>query len=202
MTSRDREDVPVQRPSDRPPERGRGVWGMNLFIATEAMLFVFAFFAYFYLGARHPRWPPGEDPSVTFALPLLGVLLLSSVVLHWGKRGVERGRTGRLRAGLGGTLILGVAFLVLQYFEYLEHLEHLTPRSNAYGSIFYAITSLHLAHVLVGMAILGHVFARALAGHFDEERHLAVANASRYWHFVDGVWLVVVAVLYVSPHFY
>lgn len=186
----------------RPLERGRGRWGMWLFIATEAMLFALLFFAYFYLGASRPEWPPKEDPSYKYALILLGILLLSSAVLHWGERGIKQGSAGRLKAGLGLTLLLGLAFLGVQMLEYRSHLKHLQPTTDAYGSIFYTITGFHLAHVLVGMLMLAFVFARALAGHFDRRRHLAVENASLYWHFVDVVWVCVVAVLYLSPHFY
>jgi heme/copper-type cytochrome/quinol oxidase subunit 3 len=195
-----RSDRPLQRSVGRPHETVRGRWGMWLLVATEAMLFVFLFFAYFYLGLQSGRWPgAGESPSLGYALPMLGILLVSSGVLHWGERGIVRGRSRRLAVGLGVALLLGAIFLTVQFFEYREHLKHLTPRTDAYGSIFYAITSLHMAHVVVGMLVLLHTLARTLAGHFDEGHHVAVQNASLYWHFVDAVWVCVVAVLYVGP---
>jgi heme/copper-type cytochrome/quinol oxidase subunit 3 len=174
---------------------------MWLFIATEATLFALLFFAYFYLGSSKAEWPR-EDPSLRLPLVMLGVLLTSSVVLSWGEKGIRRGNVVRLRAGLAATLILGLGFLVIQSIEYAHHLEKQTPQTDAYASIFYTITSFHAAHVLVGLLMLLHVFARSLAGHFDEHRHLAVQNASLYWHFVDVVWLLIVGILYVSPHFY
>lgn len=186
----------------RPVERGRGQWGMSLFIATEAMLFVLLFFAYFYLAASQPRWPLTEDPSFILALVLLAILLVSSFTAAWGKRGIEAGNSRRLNLGIGMTLILAVAFLIVQVFEYRHHLEKLTPTDSAYGSIFYTITTLHLAHVIGGFGLLAFVLARGLAGHFTGDRHLAADNAVLYWHFVDVVWLLVVAVLYVLPHFY
>lgn len=193
---------PLQVPTERPLERMRGRWGMWLFVATEAMLFVFFFFAYFYLGSHRPEWPPGEDPTLEYALPMLGVLLASSAILWWGEKGIEEGAVGRLKGALLGTLFLGLVFLALTWQEYREHLRTLTPDMNAYGSIFYSITSLHLAHLSLGMLMLAHVLARAFAGHFGAERHLAVKNASLYWHFVDTVWVVIVAVLYLSPRLY
>lgn len=195
-------DEPVQRTDDRPLERLRGRWGMWLLVATEAMLFVFFFFAYFYLGAHRPEWPPGSDPSLRYALPMLGILLLSSAVLWWGEKGIEDGAVGRLKASLAGTLFLGLGFLALSWQEYRVHLRTETPDMNAYASIFYSITSLHLAHLTMGMLMLGWILARAVAGHFSEERHVAVKNVSLYWHFVDTVWLLVVAVLYLSPRLY
>lgn len=195
-------DDPVQRSTDRPVERMRGRWGMYLFIATEAMLFVFFFFTYFYLGSHRPEWPPGEDPTLRWVLIMLGVLLLSSVVLWWGEKGIAKGAKGRLTAGIVGTLVLGLFFLALTWQEYREHLTKLTPDMNAYGSIFYSITSLHLTHLVLGMLMLAWLLARAVAGHFNEHKHLAVKNVSLYWHFVDTVWVFVVAILYLSPRLY
>lgn len=183
----------------RPVERLRGKWGMWLFIATEAMLFAMLFFAYAYLVSRYAQWPPGEPPELVLPLILLAILLASSGVVRWGERGIARGDQARLRAGLGGAIILGLAFLVVQWFEYARHLEQVRPTQNSYGSIFYTITSFHLAHVLVGMGILVYLLLRAFAGHFSRERHLAVSNGALYWHFVDLIWVFVVAILYLSP---
>lgn len=193
---------PYQQPRGRPLERMRGQWGMWLFIATELMLFVMLFFSYIYLGASQPEWPPGKDPSIRYPLILLGILLLSSVTLHIGERGIKRGSTMRLKAGLIATLVLAAVFLFVQRFEYVSHLRDVTPATNAYGSILFTILSFHLAHLVVGMAMLLHVLARAFAGHFSEEKHLAVQNSALYWHFVDAIWIVIVMLLYVSPHLY
>ena len=191
-----------QSPHDRPVETMRGKWGMWLFIASEGTLFGLLFFSYAYLGTSNAEWPPHEDPSLMYALILLGILLVSSAVLYVGERGIKKGDVGRLKLSLAGTLILGVAFLVVQYFEYRHHLKHVTPFESAYGAIFYTITSFHLAHLILGFFMLLFVFARTLAGHFSKERHLAVENVALYWHFVDAVWVFVVFTLYVTPRFY
>jgi cytochrome c oxidase subunit III len=197
--------MPVRDTTDatagRPRERGRARWGMALFIATEAMLFGLLFFAYFYLGSSQPRWPP-EDPPLFYALILLGVLIMSSVTVDWGQRGLERGNLSRLHWGLGATIVLAVAFLVIQFFEYRAHLKVLTPFDSAYGSLFYTITTFHLTHVVVGLLMLCFAFALGLAGHFDRTRTATVKNVTYYWHFVDIVWVLVVSILYVAPHLY
>jgi heme/copper-type cytochrome/quinol oxidase subunit 3 len=40
---------------------------------------------------------------------------------------------------------------------------------------------------------------RAWLSHFDARRHVAVQNLALYWHFVDGVWILIFAALYISP---
>jgi heme/copper-type cytochrome/quinol oxidase subunit 3 len=183
-----------------PLDDRRGTRAMLLFILSEAMLFLMLFFSYFYLGRNDPRWPMHPPPKLTLASIMLVVLLISSAVLYWAERAAERGRDGLARAGIGGTLALAVTFVVLQVFEYRDHLKTLKPTTDAYGSIFYTMTSFHAAHLLLGMAFLAYVLLLPELAHSNKPPHRPLTNAALYWHFVDAVWVVIVAVLYVAPH--
>jgi heme/copper-type cytochrome/quinol oxidase subunit 3 len=177
-----------------------GAWGMMLAIATEAALFAYLLFSYFYLASMaHGPWPPHGAPELRLALPNTVILLLSSATMWWAESGIRRGAQGRLRWGLLLTFVLGAIFLGIQGVEYGS--QHFTLRTDAYGSLFYTITGFHGAHVFAGLLMNGVVQARAWLGHFTAERHLAVTNVAWYWHFVDVVWLAVFTSLYLSPHF-
>ncbi len=195
-------ETPREPGAERAPlvseiDQSRGGWGMALFIATEAMLFVMLFFSYFYLG------PYGDEPppKLELALVMLGILLTSSGVLHLGEKRLEKGKPGQARVALGVTVALGVAFMTVQVLEYQNHLTELTPQMNAYGSIFYALTGLHGMHVLVGLGMLGWTLFSPQLGVANKPPHHVLRNASRYWHFVDAVWVLIVGTLYVAPHF-
>jgi heme/copper-type cytochrome/quinol oxidase subunit 3 len=131
---------------------------------------------------------------------MLAVLLASSAVLMHGEHALSAGRKRRARLSVLGTMLLGIAFLVIQAREYAEKLTHLKPSTNAYGSIFYAMTGLHACHVLLGLLMLFYV---ALLPELDSPRppHRPLHNAALYWHFVDAVWVLIVAIVYVLPHF-
>jgi heme/copper-type cytochrome/quinol oxidase subunit 3 len=176
----------------------RGTWAMLMFIATEAMLFVSLFFAYYYLGHRQPRWPPAP-PAYSLALVMLAILAASSVVLHWGERQLRHGLPARARAATIGTVLLGVVFVAVQAKEYANHLREFQPTTDVYGSIFYTITSIHAAHVLLGMAMLIYVLLLPEIGPARRPPHSPLRNASLYWHFVDAVWFVIVGLLYLAP---
>ena len=181
----------------------RGTFAMWLFIATEATLFVMLFMAYFYVAKGNNRWKTEEPPKLHYALPMLGVLLTSSVVLHWGEKQAKKQNYALARAGLVGTIALGILFLGLSYLDYSEHLLHLTPQANAYGSIFYTITSLHVAHVITGLLMMGWLLF--LAPWWEPAQytpHRPYHNVSMYWHFVDTVWVFIIAILYLSPNVY
>ena len=178
----------------------RGTWAMAMFIATEATLFVMLFFAYYYLGhvSRGP-WPP-EPPKLALPLTMLAVLLLSSVALHAGERAEKSGHAPRARLAIASTAVLGVAFLALQALEYREHLKTLRPTTDAYGSIFYTLTSFHAAHVALGILMLAYVLILPELGPGEKPPHRPLHNVSMYWHFVDLVWVVIVALIYVAPN--
>jgi heme/copper-type cytochrome/quinol oxidase subunit 3 len=171
---------------------------MMLLILTEASLFGYLLFSYFYLTsmARGP-WPPAGLPELRLALPNTGILLLSSGTMWWAESGIRLGRAGRLLGGLVLTLALGAVFLGIQVVEYRH--QTFGPSTDAYGSLFFTITGFHGAHVAVGLLMIAVVALRAGLGHFSASRHLAVTNVAWYWHFVDAVWLAVFTSLYLSP---
>ncbi len=190
--------APRALPVELQDRRAPAWWGVVFLIATEAALFAYFLFSYFYLGSiARGAWPPHGPPELRLALPNTLVLLASSGTMWWAESGIRRGSQARLRAGLCLTIGLGAVFLGVQMLEY--HNAHFGPRTDAYGSLFYTITGFHGAHVAVGLLMLLVVTARACLGHFAAGRHLAVTNTAWYWHFVDVVWLAVFTSLYLSP---
>lgn len=177
----------------------RGTMAMWLFILTESLLFVMLFFSYFYLGSHQPLWPPHPPPPLRYPLVMLAVLLSSSLVLHTATRAQAAG--GSARPAVVLTAALGVLFLLIQASEFSEKLKTLRPSTDAYGSIFYTIVSVHGLHVLLGLCMLAFVFALPRREPRDRPPHRPLHNASLYWHFVDAVWIVIVGVVYVLPHF-
>ena len=192
------EPLPIRLSASRSP----GWWGMVFFCGTEAMLFACFLAAYFFLrgsveafGAEGGKYVPLTRPLVMTAL-----LLTSSVSGWWAEQGIKRGEPGRLRLGLAITFVLGAAFLVIQGLEYAA--KTTDPSTSAYDSLFYTITWFHGAHVAAGLLVNLYLQLRAWLGHFDVERHEAVSNGMLYWHFVDGVWLFILASLYLSPRLF
>jgi cytochrome c oxidase subunit III len=188
------------RLSSLPIDDRRGIHGMLCLILTELSLFVCLFAAYFYLGIDKNRWAADQPPKLMYALVMLVVLLSSSAVLEWGERQIDRRRNGAARTALIATIAIGLVFMVLQVLEYRDHWKTLTPYSDSYGSIFYALTTFHAAHVIVGLMFLSYVaFLPQYGPAAAPYRPYKVV--SLYWHFVDAVWIFIVLILYVIPHF-
>ena len=190
--------LPIRLTGSRSP----GWWGMVWFCATEAMLFASFIGAYFFLRGSVEAFGAEGGKYVPLTRPLIMTVLLlsSSVTAWWGEEGIKKGEDGRLRIGLAITFVLGVAFLLVQANEYASRDRSWT--TSAYDSLFFTITGFHGAHVAAGLLMNLYVQMRAWLGHFDATRHDAVSNAVLYWHFVDGVWLCILAALYLSPRLF
>jgi heme/copper-type cytochrome/quinol oxidase subunit 3 len=176
-----------------------------LLIATEATLFALLISSYWYLRFRNgPVWPPGgiEAPALKLPLIMTAILWSSAIPLVIAERGIRNDRQTALKAGLLLSFVLGATFMGLQLgMEYPEKWSMHPPRSGAYGTLFFSLTGLHGLHVLVGLAISAWVQVRAWRGAFNRHAHVTVQVFAMYWHFVDVVWLFVLATIYLSPRF-
>src|SRR5262249_16721225 len=157
-------------------------------------------FSYFYLVVNGARKTVAEAPKLHLVLPMLGALLVSSAVLHWGERHVKRRNYARGRVLLLTTILIGLFFLLLQYFEYREHLKTLTPLTSVYGLFFYTLTSFHAAHLILGLLLPGYALTLPRLEPAEQPPYRPYHNAAIYWHFVDLVWIFIVAILYVAPN--
>jgi heme/copper-type cytochrome/quinol oxidase subunit 3 len=123
---------------------------------------------------------------------------VSSLFVWWGERGLRRGQTGVAMAGSGIAFLLGIVFLVVQAFEWKA--KTYGPASSAFGSLYFVTTGFHMAHVIVGVVALLLMFVWTWRGYFGVERRLPFTNGAYYWHFVDGVWLLIFFTYYVTPY--
>jgi cytochrome c oxidase subunit 3 len=177
--------------------------GFILFVLSEVMAFMSVFWAFFH-SALAPTieiggsWPPvGIESLDPYAIPLLNTILLlsSGAFITWAHHALIKGdRTGAV-IGTFFTIVLALVFTALQGFEYFE-----APFSFAdsiFGTVFYASTGLHGAHVIVGTIFIAVAFVRIVQYHFTDSHHNGFEAAILYWHFVDVVWLFLYIFVYV-----
>ncbi|MGI8580387.1 MAG: cytochrome c oxidase subunit 3 [Solirubrobacteraceae bacterium] len=186
-----------------PPEANRSSrvepqqLGMYLFIISEIMVFGAFFTAYFFIRiVQGNPWPASgtELPKVVAGVNT-AILVSSSFTLHWALVSAKNGNRNGLKAGLLTTFLLGATFLFVQINEYVNI--GFAPHDSAQGSIFYGLTGLHGAHVLIGLTLLSMATIRAFRGHYSPEEHRGVEVPGVYWHFVEVMWIVVYLTVYI-----
>lgn len=175
-------------------------FGMLLFLATDISTFGAGFVYYFFIRLGE-TWPLEHIPEGLLSLILAintVALVISSFTYYWGERNLGNDNRTRFIVGTALTFLLGCLFVAGQIFEYYQFIirEGFTVTSGLYASAFFALTALHGLHVLFGVIIIGTVLVRGYNGQFSADRHTSVRAVGWYWHFVDGVWLFLVAVIY------
>jgi cytochrome c oxidase subunit 3 len=168
--------------------------GMVLFLASESFLFGSLFWTYYYLRALTPGWPP-QHPEAILAAVNTFFLLSSSGTIWAGIRAIRRGNEKGLFVGLLITLLLGSTFLGITAWEWTH--EVFRPWTNAYGSIFYTLTGFHALHVFGGVMLMLALLTRTARHRFSASNYLAVEMGSLYWHFVDFIWILVFATIFI-----
>src|SRR5213075_1719456 len=139
----DMSDVTTPRERAR-PEMSGPVLGMVLFVAF--------FGGYFTIRANAPAWPPPDVPhlKIDIASILTVVLVASSVAVQLSLRATRDGRRRQAPWWLGATIGLGVVFLGLQLYDYSQLGFGL--KDGVFGTLFYVMTGIHMAHVVGGVA--------------------------------------------------
>ena len=173
------------------------MFGLATFLVADAMTFAGFFAAYLTFKAVNPL-PEGAIYELELPLPILNtvLLLVSSATFHKAGQAIRQNLQGRCRNWLQMTAGLGLAFLVSQMVEYFTLPFGLTD--NLYASTFFAATGFHGLHVTLGALMILIVWwqARANGGRVTAEDHFPLEAAELYWHFVDGIWVILFVILY------
>ncbi len=175
--------------------------GLITFLFSESLMFGGLFASYLVYRSSNGAWPP-EGTEVELLVPAINTVILvsSSFVIHRGDTAIKGGDVKGLRFWYLATALMGIIFLGGQVYEYLNLGYGLGK--NVFSSCFYVMTGFHGLHVFVGvLLILGVVWRSRRAGHYGAEKHTGVEMAEIYWHFVDIIWIVLFALLYILTLF-
>jgi cytochrome c oxidase subunit 3 len=197
------------------------VCGFICFLISEVLLFGGFFWAYFDR-VFNPGYivgslciPSGMENIDYWRWPLVGtfVLVTSGYFANHAYYFLRAGSWVHCVVYGIVTLILAVSFLLVQLVEYNGL--NIRISDNVFGSFFYLLTGFHGFHVTVGLLFLCEQYSRVmipLYRHrlwrvhrvnyiFNRDRHLGMAFALIYWHFVDIIWIFLFFNVYVLNNF-
>jgi heme/copper-type cytochrome/quinol oxidase subunit 3 len=179
--------------------------GMWIYLASDCLLFGGLISTYLIYRNRPGNIPglAGSELRVSelFDIPFTSmtsfILLMSSLTMVLAVNAVVRNDIPRMRLFLVTTAVLGGLFLGGQVYEFTAfYNEGLGYTTNVSASSFYTLTGFHGAHVAIGVLML------LSAVYYSRRRQLnaeAVETLGLYWHFVDIVWIVIFAIVYLIP---
>jgi cytochrome c oxidase subunit 3 len=174
--------------------------GMLTFLVTEAALFGTLIMAYVYFLGQTTSGEP--NPRQVFRFPIVlaasACLLLSSATVHMAEKALRRDSRQAFLGWWGLTIVLGVLFLLGTAKEWSDLIGTwgLTISRNLFGTTYFTLVGFHALHVSIGVMVMSIFFGVVLWHPIDERNKIGVEVVSWYWHFVDGVWVVVFTLVY------
>jgi cytochrome c oxidase subunit 3 len=170
--------------------------GLMVLLAATTMAFAAFTSAFVVRRGISDDWVALRMPRILWVNT--GVLLASSFLLEVARRALKTGhRTAFNRYWTAGT-ILGGLFLLGQAFAWWQlYRAGIFVASNPSSSFFYLLTAAHGLHILGGLTALTYVDVQALRLRLGPGKRTAVDVSAVFWHFVDGLWLFLMALFLV-----
>lgn len=184
--------------------------GMWLFLFSEVLLFSGLFIWYavylYYNGAAFHE--AAKELNVFMGGFNTIVLLTSSLTVAMSITAVMRGEKGRCVGLLSTSIVLGLVFLVVKYFEWgakFEHghypgaeglVEHVGVAGAQFFSLYFFLTGVHALHVIIGLIVLAIATTMVATGSLHKNDYSWLENAGLYWHLVDLIWIYLFPLLY------
>jgi cytochrome c oxidase subunit 3 len=162
-------------------------FAMWLFCVTVFMLFASWTSAYIVRRAEG-NWLFFELPSLFYYTTI--VMATSSVTMQWAYFEAKKNRLARVRFLVVLTAILGVAFLVGQFYGWGQMVaESVHPVGNPSGSFVYVVTGFHGLHIISAVVYLMIVLVSAIKMRINSGNMAQMEMCTTYWHFLGALWL-------------
>ena len=168
--------------------------GLGLFLAVVGVLFAMLISAYLMRRDAGADWRALPVPPVLFVNT--GLIVLSSLALHWAHVAAGEGNIRDLRSALLTGGVAAAGFLVGQVLAWRQlSAAGYWLAANPANTFFYLLTALHGLHLLGGLAALGATTRRAWRSDDARALRLSVDLCAIYWHFLLVIWLILFALL-------
>lgn len=191
-------------PNDYRPKNEPFIHGKSRVLTAFVLLVVLMTFggligAYIVIATnRAAEWRPFDLPVPVWISTFL--ILVSSVVYHFGKLAVDKNDQPAARKWFMITTFFGASFISSQILAWFAlNSRGLYMQGNSYAGFFYILTAVHAVHVLGGIIALGSILLRNLA---PTENLLEIAKRQTltqvvgwYWHFMGALWIVLFVLL-------
>lgn len=173
----------VEQPISMHPKK----FALWLFMVTVVMLFA-AWTSAYIVRQAEGNWLDYDLPEIFWVTS--GIVLLSSITLQWAYFAAKKDNFIQLRLGMILTVILGVAFLVGQWYSWVALVDRdVFFVGNPAGSFLYVLTGMHGLHLVSGLIFLIIVLISSFQYKVHSKAMVPMEMLTTYWHFLGGLWL-------------
>jgi cytochrome c oxidase subunit 3 len=148
--------------------------------------------------SRDEFWSHIQLPSVLWLSTAL--LLSSSFVYEAARNKLQSGDLGKFHHTMARAVALGVCFLFSQLTAWLQLLRSgVVLQNNPHSWFILLFSGLHGAHILLGLSGLIYLYWRSREPASGPKYQLTTRTLARsigvFWHYMDGMWLLLFALL-------
>jgi cytochrome c oxidase subunit 3 len=162
-------------------------FSMWLFLSSVMMLFMSMTSAYIVRQAEG-NWVYFDLPSLFYITSV--IIIISSFTMQWAYFAAKKDNASTAKNLIAITSILGVAFLVGQFFGWKQLVANsIYLVGNPSGSFFYIITGLHGLHIISAVIFLLIMLSSIFKGKVHSGNMTKMEMCTTYWHFLGGLWL-------------
>lgn len=161
----------------------------TMWVAMGSIIMMFAGLTSAYIvKSGQPAWEGVVTPMHFWYST--AAILASSLTVQMALRAFKQRNMQQYRLLIGLTVVLGILFVVLQWYGFQWMWQHGVRFKGANaGQFLYIIAGLHALHVLGGIIALMVMAAKAFFGKTRNYNPVSIEIVSTYWHFVDALWL-------------
>lgn len=173
----------AKRPLSMHPKK----FGLWLFMITVVMIFASLTSAYIVRQA--------EGNWVVFELPMemwvtSAIILISSISMQMAYVAAKKDALDRVKLLVTITSVLGVAFLIGQFFVWGALVDqNIFLVGNPSGSFLYILSGLHGLHLVSGIIFLIIVLISTFKYRVHSKNLAQIQMCATYWHFLGGLWI-------------
>jgi cytochrome c oxidase subunit III len=185
-----------RRRGKKSPSPKRYSTAITLGLVSILMFFMALTSAFIVLRRSSELWVAFHLPPILWVNT--GILLASSFTLEAARRRLSLSNAAGFRTLWLFTTTLGLLFVAGQLVAWRQLVaQGVFIASNQASSFFYIFTGAHAVHLLGGVGALLYVSFRKL-----DATKISLSTAaeitSYYWHFMDGLWVFLLALLYLG----
>ena len=127
-------------------------------------------------------------------------ILVSSITFHLAKKAIQRDNQKATTQWLLITLVLGIAFVVLQFVGFGQIVAQgyffTGPASSITTTFLYIVAVMHLLHLAGGLISLLIIIYNHFKQKYNATQFLGIELGVMYWHFLDLLWVYLFLFLY------
>lgn len=185
----------LQNHDDVEATQALGFW---VYLMSDLILFSALFATYVVMDHNYAGGPTGKELfHLSDTLIETMLLLCSSAVFGLAMVAMHQGKNSMLLAGLAGTFLLGLAFIVMEAIEFTSMIHNgAGPQRSGFLSAFFTLVGTHGAHVTFGLIWLAVMMGQMAAKGLTRPVQARLMRLGMFWHFLDIIWIGLFTVVY------